>query len=104
MIRVGAGQRSGQIAAVVGQISEASGTDFGERPQLQDADCRTNLCRLALTHRDEVAAERFMQEFPHRLSWQTHGRLQLVYNADGSVSTVVYLSREGHSLYENQLP
>ena len=67
----------GQIAAVVGQISEASGTDIGERPQLQDADCRTNLCRLALTHRDEVAAERFMQEFPHRSA----GRRTGAYNS-----------------------
>ena len=96
----------GQIAAAVGQISKASGKDLGELPQLQDADCRTTLCRLALTHTDEVAAERFMQEFPHRLSWrQAHGRVQLVHNADGSVGSVVYLSREGHSLYENgQLP
>ena len=85
-----------QIAAAVGQVSEASGKDIGERPQLQDADCRTNICRLALTHRDEVAAERFMQEFPHRLNWrQTHGRVQVVHNADGSVSTVVY-RRDGH--------
>jgi hypothetical protein len=93
----------GQIATAVGQVAEASGKDVGEGPQLQDADCRTNLCRFALTHTDEVAAERFMQEFPHRLNWrQTHGRVQLVQNADGSVSTVVYLSREGHSLYGSQ--
>ena len=96
----------GQIAAAVGQVSEESGKDIGELPQLQDADCRTSLCRLALTHTDEAAVERFMQAFPHRLSWrQAHGRVQLVHNADGSVSSVVYLSREGHSLYENdQLP
>ncbi|MBC7944494.1 MAG: hypothetical protein H7X91_04360 [Burkholderiales bacterium] len=90
-----------QIAASAKQVADASGAAGSERSELRDADCRTALCRLTLTHKDAASAESFIQEFANNLGWrQTHGRVQSVQNPDGSIEAVIYLSREGRRLYE----
>ncbi|MGQ0443644.1 MAG: hypothetical protein ACT4O2_00590 [Beijerinckiaceae bacterium] len=66
---------------------------------LQDIDCRATLCRIEVQHRDEAKLREFQRLFPLRVS-QVLPRLMMhrIENADGSVTTYLYLARQGHRL------
>ena len=91
----------GQIADAIGRGMEALAKDgLGQAPQLTDVTCRSSLCRLTLERGDEMSTQRFVEQFPEWLGWrETHGLVQTIVNGSGEVGTLIYLSREGHSLY-----
>ncbi|MGH8537387.1 MAG: hypothetical protein ACREXM_13215 [Gammaproteobacteria bacterium] len=66
---------------------------------LQDIDCRATLCRVEVQHRDEAKLREFQRLFPFKVS-QVLPRLMMhrIENADGSITTNLYLARQGHRL------
>jgi hypothetical protein len=66
---------------------------------VQDIECRTTVCRLAVEHEDRLALDQFALMFPLQVA---EGLPQLTYfhdqEEDGRIHTVVYLTRQGHSL------
>ena len=66
---------------------------------LQDIDCRATLCRVEVQHRDEAKLREFQHLFPFKVA-QVLPRLMMhrMDNADGSITTYLYLAREGHRL------
>lgn len=65
---------------------------------LSSAACQTTLCRIEVDHRDAMALDRFVGEFPARLGWSAHSYSQVITHEDGSVTLVLYISREGYRL------
>lgn len=66
---------------------------------LQDIDCRATLCRVEVRHRDEAKLREFQRLFPFKVA-EVLPRLMMhrVDNADGSITTYLYLARQGHRL------
>lgn len=87
-----------QITTAMEQLLEGLRPDADGLTTLWDAECRTTLCRVELLHDTHQAMENFLHEFPQRLGWQGSAHYDVVSNADGSLSTVMYLSRNGHAL------
>jgi hypothetical protein len=65
---------------------------------LSSAACQTTLCRVEVDHRDAMALDRFVGEFPARLGWSAHSYSQVTTHEDGSATLVLYISREGYRL------
>jgi Glu-tRNA(Gln) amidotransferase subunit E-like FAD-binding protein len=87
-----------QITAAVEQLLEGVRPEAEGLTTLWDAECRTTLCRIEFIHDTRQAMENFLHEFPQRLGWQASAHYDVVSNADGSLTTVMYLSRNGHAL------
>jgi hypothetical protein len=85
------GPATAQIQALFAGDSQAGST-------LRDATCQTTLCRIEVDHRDALALDRFLGEFPARLGWNTDSYAQTVTHGDGSATLVLYLSRDGYPL------
>lgn len=66
---------------------------------LQDIDCRATLCRVEVQHRDEAKLREFQRLFPFKVS-QVLPNLMMhrIENADGSITTYLYLARQGYRL------
>ncbi|MGH9891510.1 MAG: hypothetical protein ACREA0_05905 [bacterium] len=80
-------------------IREVFAADELAGASLQDIDCRATLCRVEVQHRDEAKLRKFQHLFPFRVS-QVLPRLMMhrIENADGSITTYLYLARQGHRL------
>lgn len=65
----------------------------------QDIECRTTLCRVEVRHRDEAKLGQFQRVFPSKVA-SMFPRLAMhrIKNPDGSLTTYVYLARQGHRL------
>jgi len=87
-----------EIAAAVQQVFETLAEGVSDGAAFADSVCAQTFCRLELTHRDHVAMQEFIRQFPRHLGWQTDGHVDVMQNDDGSVRAVVYLSRDGYSL------
>jgi hypothetical protein len=87
-----------EIAAAVRQAFDTLGVEADDESALEEAVCAQTFCRLAFTHRHQAAMQEFIRQFPRHLGWQTDGYVDVMKHQDGSVSTVVYLARDGHSL------
>jgi hypothetical protein len=87
-----------QITMAVEQLLEGLRPEADGLTTLWDAECRTTLCRIEFIHDTRQAMENFLHEFPQRLGWQAGAHYDVVSNADGSLTTVMYLSRSGHAL------
>ena len=61
-------------------------------------DCRDTLCQLDVSHGDQSAMENFIEEIPAHMAWNNESFIETVEQADGSVVTKIYFSRDGHSL------
>lgn len=85
------GPATAQIQAVFAGDALAGST-------LRDATCQATLCRIEVDHRDALALDRFLGEFPARLGWSTHSYAQTLTHDDGSATLVLYVSREGYRL------
>jgi TolA-binding protein len=86
-----------QVATAVEQVVEHLGPEAESRSALVEAFCCTTLCRIELLHENASAMESFMHEFPQQLGCQAHAHLDIVHNADGSLSMVMYLAKDGHT-------
>jgi hypothetical protein len=70
---------------------------------LGDVDCRSSICRVEITHRDSEAAQQFASKAfsePTERAW--NGPVLIMPSqpsADGSLASVVYLGRDGTSLW-----
>lgn len=66
---------------------------------VQDLECRTTVCRLTVEHEHRQALDQFALMFPLQVGAELP---QLTYfhdqGTDGSIRTVIYLTRQGHSL------
>lgn len=69
------------------------GTDLG------NIDCRSTLCRVVLNHSTDDAKEQLMSSL-HTVVGARHSQVfyRYVYNPDGTVSTTLYVSRDGERL------
>lgn len=86
---------SGTATAQIQAMFAASGLAGST---LRDATCQATLCRVEVDHRDPLALDRFLGEFPAQLGWSTHSYAQTLTHDDGSATLVLYLSREGYRL------
>ena len=82
----------------IAQIQATFAEDGLAGSTLRAAACQTTLCRVEVDHRDALALDRFLGEFPARLGWSTHSYAQTLTHEDGSATLVLYLSREGYRL------
>jgi len=87
-----------EISAAVQQVFDTLGREAYDDSALEEAACVKTFCRLEFQHRNPAAMQEFIRQFPRHLGWQTDGHVDVIHNQDGSVSTVVYLSRDGYSL------
>jgi hypothetical protein len=66
---------------------------------VQDIECRTTVCRLDVEHEDRQELDQFALMLPMQVA---EGLPQVTFfhdqGADGRIHTVVYLTRQGHSL------
>lgn len=65
----------------------------------QDIECRTTLCRVEVRHPDEAKLGEFQRVFAFKVA-SMFPRLAMhrIKNPDGSLTTYVYLARQGHRL------
>jgi hypothetical protein len=89
-----------QIAAAVEQIVSAHGPEAGGGSALLEANCYATLCRIVLEHDSRETMENFLGEFPHQPRWQASTYINIHANPDDGITTVIFLSREGHPLPE----
>jgi hypothetical protein len=85
------GPATEQIQAVL-----AAGTLGGSA--LSSVRCQTTVCRVEVDSRDSEALDLFLGEFPVRLGWSANSYSQVTTHEDGSVTVVLYISREGYRL------
>ncbi|MCI0655125.1 MAG: hypothetical protein L0Y39_11700 [Methylococcaceae bacterium] len=90
---------SGWSGSTSDRIREVFTGDGLAGASLQDIDCRATLCRVEVQHRDEAKLREFQRVFPFKVS-QVLPRLMMhrIENADGSITTYLYLARQGHRL------
>jgi hypothetical protein len=89
-----------QITAVIDRVIDTQASGVTTNSALLDMDCRTNLCRIELAHGDQMAMDRFAEKFSQLLGWQTSSYYNVSRDPDGSLTTVIYLARNGHTLPE----
>lgn len=65
---------------------------------LVDASCHATLCRIEVAGEDMSALSSFAQEFPIQLGWQASINQTVTHKPDGSVRSIIYVSRDGHEL------
>lgn len=87
-----------EISAAVGKVVDTLDPEAYDGLALQGSACAKTLCRLEFQHRNEHVMRGFIRQLPRHLGWQTDGHIHVINNHDGSVSAVVYLSRDGYSL------
>jgi hypothetical protein len=64
---------------------------------LHDVECRATLCRIEATHKDPQARGAFEGQLIMTVAQLLpRATLRAVENEDGSISTVLYLARDGH--------
>lgn len=84
-----------QIANAAEQITYGS---VERSVALVDARCRASLCRLELTGSDAHALNGFSVALPSQLGWQGSMKQTLVSEPDGSLTSILYVSRDGQDL------
>lgn len=62
---------------------------------LDDAECRSTVCRLRVSHDDDDVRQGFLAEIPSGPPFDGEGYF---HKPEGSQETVVYLVRRGHTL------
>lgn len=82
----------------VDRITEVFAMEALKESLLINVGCASTLCRLEIGHRNEDSMNRFLDEFPTTLGWQTKLNIQVVDASDEGIATVVYLSRPGYTL------
>lgn len=82
------------------EISEKFDSDKFKGAQLQSADCRTNLCRLEVSHADMESIESFTEELMFALKWDTDAQTMVVEGDESGSETkiVMFMSRDGQPL------
>jgi hypothetical protein len=65
---------------------------------LQETECKSTFCRTAFTHADALAMEHFNEHFDTAITGNTTTYFDIVNHADGSITTIAYVSRDGYDL------
>ncbi len=70
------------------------------RSELRSLSCRASMCRMETRHSDQATADRFddLAAMGTEMIWRGGMYFRHEVAADGSVTTVTYLAREGTSL------
>jgi hypothetical protein len=70
----------------------------------QDVECGATLCRVEVTHKDRHGRSVFEQRLSAAVAeLSPQAMIQTVENEDGSISTVLYLARDGHDFPQPEL-
>lgn len=86
-------------AQVEADIAEGFRADDWKGSKLQDADCRSSLCRLVVAYERPEAADAFIARMGMLQAFaDTEAFYQTVTLEDGKPATVIYLARQGHRL------
>jgi len=86
-------------AQIETDIAEDFRADEWKGSKLQDADCRSTLCRLLVAHESPEAADAFVPRMAMLQAFaNTEAFYQTVRLEDGEPATVIYLARQGHRL------
>jgi len=86
-------------AQIEADIAEDFRADDWEGSKLQDADCRSTLCRLVVAHERPEAADAFVPRMGLLQAFaNTEAFYQTITLEDGEPATVIYLARQGHRL------
>lgn len=99
---------SGWMRRARGALQEKLASRLPSTSSLRDIDCRSSTCRVELRHADAEAARTFaMKAFSDTNDpvWSGPSTFDPPEaNADGSVTVVMYLGREGTSLFGDGAP
>lgn len=86
-------------AQIEADIAEDFRADDWKGSTLQDADCRSTLCRLVVAHERPEAAGAFVPRMGMLQAFaNTEAFYQTITLEDGEPATVIYLARQGHRL------
>lgn len=86
-------------AQIEADIAEDFRADDWKGSKLQDADCRSTLCRLVVAHERPEAADAFVPRMGMLQAFaNTEAFYQTITLEDGEPATVIYLARQGHRL------
>lgn len=85
-------------------IQKAFASEELKETFLGEVQCRKTLCRVEVSHEDEIQRARFEHRFPLMVAQMLPSiAMHTTENADGSSVTVVYLAREGSPLPQDEL-
>jgi len=84
-----------QIASAAEQVAHGSSASGAS---LVDTQCRATLCRLEVAAHSLDAVDAFSRMFPAELGWQGSMKQTIVHEADGSLTGIIYVSRDGRDL------
>lgn len=95
-------EAASQIVSAVEKVLNEQGPAAGGGTSLIDANCRATLCRIELVGENVEAVNSFTQNFPFQLGWQASTNQHIVHEPDGSVRSIIYVSKDGHDLPAEQ--
>jgi len=85
-------------ADAMDQITWVTEQQGNEGSTLGYVDCRTTLCRAEIHHRDEGTMNDFTRSLPFALQWNSTLTMAVTDNADGTKTSTLFISRDGHDL------
>lgn len=91
-------EAASQIVYTVEKVLDDREGGTTKGTSLVDASCHATLCRIELAVEDMSALSSFAQEFPIQLGWQASINQTVTHNLDGSVRSIIYVSRDGHEI------
>jgi len=80
------------------EISGIISSDTLNGSELVYAECGSNLCRTEILHSGASQADEFTMQFGPMLGWDSDSFVQLINESDGSVRTILYISRDNYEL------
>jgi hypothetical protein len=86
-------------AAAAQQVSRSLMSPVLENTQLGDVRCRATLCRIEASHGSLEAERKFIARIGELEAFRdAEGFVERVPHSDGSITTMVFVSRSGHRL------
>lgn len=95
-------EAASQIVSTVEKVLNERRPAGGGGTSLVDANCRATLCRIELVGENLEAVNNFSQSFPLQLGWQASTIQIIAHEPDGSVRSIIYVSKDGHDLPAEQ--
>lgn len=82
------------------QISDVFSADVLSGSELINAECGSNLCRTEIRHNGNGLqdVENFQIHFGTRLGWDFDSYTEVINDPDGTIRTIMYISRDKHML------
>ncbi len=85
-------------AQAMEQITQVSELPEVEGTTLSHLECRSTMCQLQTNHKDQQALNEYAQVLSMTLQWDNTLTMRVVDNADGTKTSMMFISRDGYDL------